>query len=83
MGFTVRNLQFFRTNADNMPNTTPATMEKNASVRKLPKILNGVAGVNSQVGHAYSMTVLNRIMHTASLVIPSPKTKLKSLGYSS
>lgn len=29
------------------------------------------------------MTVLKRIIQTASLVIPSPKTKLNSFGYSS
>lgn len=50
---------------------------------KLPIILNGVDEVNSLLGPAYSITVLNRIIHTASLVIPSPNTKLNNFGYSS
>jgi hypothetical protein len=37
--------------------------------------------VNSLCGPAYSYTVLNKMIQTASLVIPSPKTMLKSLGY--
>ena len=38
--------------------------------------------VNSVSAFDYFMTVLKRIMETASFTIPSPKTKLKSLGYS-
>jgi CRISPR/Cas system-associated endonuclease/helicase Cas3 len=50
---------------------------------KLPIILNTVPPVNSASGPEYSKTVLNKIMHTASFVIPSPKIKLNNLGYSS
>jgi len=50
---------------------------------KLPNILKGVLKVKLLVGPAYSMTVLKRIMQTASLVIPSPNTKLNNFGYSS
>jgi hypothetical protein len=48
--------------------------------RKLPNILNGVATSNFSPGPAYVVTVLNNIMPTASLVIPSPNMTLKSFG---
>ena len=82
-GFTVKNLQFLRTSELIIAQTIPMKIEKNAKVRKPPSTLNGVLDVNSLPGPAYSYTVLKRIMQTASFVMPSPKTKLKSLGYSS
>ena len=66
-----------------MPHTTPTNTDKNASCKKLPTILKGVAAVKELSGSEYCMTVLKRIIETASLVIPSPNTKLNSLGYSS
>jgi len=65
------------------PHTTPTKTDKNASCKKLPMILNGVAAVNSLSGPEYCITVLKRIMQTASLVIPSPNTKLNNFGCSS
>ena len=65
------------------PHASPINTERNANCKKLPMILNGVAAVNSFSGPEYCMTVLKRIIHTASLVIPSPNTKLNSFGYSS
>jgi hypothetical protein len=53
------------------------------SLKKLQSISNGVAPVNTVSGPEKSMTVLKRIIQTASFVIPSPNIKLKSLGYSS
>jgi hypothetical protein len=58
------------------------------SSKNCPNILNGVATLNVSCSpealvYKNPATVLNSIMATASLTIPSPKTKLKSLGYSS
>jgi hypothetical protein len=61
----------------------PTRIEKKLRLRKLPMILNIVDPVNSESGPEYSSTVLNKMMQTASLVMPSPKIRLKSLGYSS
>ena len=82
-GLTVKNLQFLVTTADNTPRTMPANNEKKLNCTNAPRILKGVAELNSLCGPANSITVLNKIMQTASLVMPSPNTKLKSLGYSS
>lgn len=47
-------------------------------------ITNGVLAVNSSVESPTNYeTVLNNIIATASLTIPSPKTNENSLGYSS
>lgn len=61
----------------------PIRILKKLSDKKLPIILKTVEPVNSESGPEYSSTVLNKIIQTASLVIPSPKIKLNSLGYSS
>jgi hypothetical protein len=63
--------------------TAPTRIEKKLRLKKLPTILNIVEPVNSESGPEYSSTVLNKMMQTASLVMPSPKIKLKSFGYSS
>lgn len=42
-----------------------------------------VEAVNSVSGPEYFITVLKRMMQTASFVIPSPKIKENSFGYSS
>jgi hypothetical protein len=46
-------------------------------------IKNGVAEVNYVSGPENSMTVLKRMIQTASLVIPSPNIKLNNFGCSS
>ena len=61
--------------------TIPVKILKKLKFTNEPTILKGVVLVNSELGPAYSITVLNKIMHTASLVIPSPKTNEKSFGY--
>lgn len=59
----------------------PIDKEHKARRRKSPAMMNGVAPLNSLSGPTYSLTALKRMIPTASLVIPSPKTKLNSLGY--
>jgi hypothetical protein len=83
IGVSVRNLSDLNTTELKMPMTNPIMIEKNASFKKLRSIKNGVLDVNSEAGPVCSMTVLNSIIHTASFVIPSPKTILKSFGCSS
>jgi hypothetical protein len=82
-GLTVRNLKFFVATADRIPTTTPANREKKLKLMNAPRILKGVEAENWLSGPANSITVLKRMIQTASLVIPSPKTKENSLGYSS
>lgn len=82
-GFTVRNLKNFVTIALIKANAIPVNIDQKLNLKKLYKIKNGVVLLNSLVGPANSITVLNRIMHTASFVIPSPNTKLNNFGYSS
>jgi len=43
-------------------------------------IAKGVLQAISEFLEVYFMTVLNRMMETASLMIPSPKTMLNNLG---
>lgn len=81
--FSVRNLNCLNTQELSRPIIAPTRIEKKLSDKKLPIILNIVDPVNSASGPEYSNTVLNNMIHTASFVIPSPKIKLKSLGYSS
>ena len=56
-------------------------IERKLRDRKLSTIKKGVIAVNSESGPENSITVLKSIMQTASLVIPSPRIKLNSLGY--
>jgi hypothetical protein len=42
---------------------------------------SGVLSVISEFVAVYFMTVLKSMIDTASLIMPSPKTMLKSLGY--
>jgi hypothetical protein len=46
-------------------------------------MVKGVVSVISLVLAVYFITVLNKIIDTASLRMPSPKTILNSLGYCS
>ena len=59
----------------------PTSNERTAKLVKLPKILKGNENVTSAPGLANLTTVSKSMILTASLVIPSPNTKLKSLGY--
>ena len=52
-GFTVRNLNFLRTNAERTPNRRPIMMEKKESMKKPYNTLKGVVDVNSLRGPAY------------------------------
>jgi hypothetical protein len=79
-GEEVRNLNCLNTKELKMPSTNPVSIEKKARDKKLFKILKGVEKPKELSGPAYSMTVLKRIMHTASLVMPSPNTRLNNLG---
>lgn len=81
--FSVKNLNYLNTHELSSPIIAPTSIEKKLRVKKLPIILNIVDPVNSASGPEYSNTVLNNMIHTASFVIPSPKIKLKSFGYSS
>ena len=78
-----KNLNFAKTHELRRPIITPIRMERIANFKKLPKIANGVTQENSLSGPENSITVLKRMIQTASLVRPSPKIILKSFGYSS
>jgi hypothetical protein len=82
-GFTVRTLKNLVTKALSKAIMIPITIDQKLSLEKLYTIFRGVVAVNSLLGPANSMTVLNKIMQTASFVIPSPKTRENNLGYSS
>jgi transcriptional regulator of NAD metabolism len=80
-GLIVKNLACLNSKELSIPQTSPINNEKNARVRKLPSTFKGVEEVNSPFnGLAYSYTVLNRMIQTASFVIPSPNTKLNNFG---
>lgn len=83
MVLVVKNLAFFSTKALSSPITIPVIIEKVNRNIKDPSIVKGVPAVKVVSSPENSITVLKRIMQTASFVIPSPNTKLKSLGYSS
>ena len=67
----------------NNPSKIPKKIDQKLKFKKLNSIRNGVLESTVEPGPANYITVLNSIMHTASLVIPSPKIKEKSLGCSS
>jgi hypothetical protein len=52
-----------------------------ANLKKLAVIFSGIIQLKTDPGWAYSTTVPKSIIPTASLVMPSPKMTLKSLGY--
>jgi hypothetical protein len=82
-GEAVRNLKFLKTILERMPKINPIKIEKKLRLQKSPRITIGVIAFNSTPGVANFSTVLNKIIQTASLVIPSPKIRENSLGYSS
>ena len=81
VGLTVKNLKYFVQTALAKPKNIPRNNDQKHKRKKLYKIKNGVVDENSLPGPANSYTVLKRMIQTASLVIPSPKTKLNNLGY--
>ena len=78
------NLKCFNKKLARSPQPTPILIEIKVNRRKSPKITKGVEAVNvALLSSTNPEIVVNRIIATASLTIPSPKTKLKSLGCSS
>jgi hypothetical protein len=80
IGEFVRNLKFLKTIELTMPMMTPINTEKKARVMNYFKIKSQVHFPNSLSGPENSNTVLNSIIQTASLVMPSPNTRLNNLG---
>ena len=63
------------------PKTTPMTSDLRPKSANCFKMFRGVSEVISEFSEVYFITVLKRMMDTASLMMPSPNTMLKSLGY--
>ena len=61
----------------------PINTDRKLRERKFSRMIKGVIAVKELSGPEYSSTVLNKIMQTASLMIPSPNSKLNNLGYCS
>jgi len=80
-GFIVKNRKCLVTNAPIKATMIPMNNEKNPSIKKLYVIFNGVIAVNEFPGPENWITALNKMMLMASLVTPSPNTRLNSLGY--
>ena len=79
-GFTVRNLKFLMTTELKHPNTTPVKSEPMNKKIKLAIMMKGVPALKVLFSSENSMTVLKRMIQTASLVMPSPNTRLNSFG---
>lgn len=56
-------------------------METRPRTQKLPPMTAAELAVNFSFFSVKSLTELNKMIDTASLTIPSPKTRLNSLGY--
>lgn len=80
MGFFEKDLYFLRIQALKSPKMTPMSSEIRPNSMKSPKIMKGVELSTLDVAFVYSMTVLKRMIDTASLIMPSPNTILKSFG---
>lgn len=74
----IRNL--LRTYALSKANITPINNELHAKPEKSVNIYNGVSASISLLLYVNLSTVLNKMIDTASLVIPSPKTILNNFG---
>lgn len=79
-GELVKNLKCLKTKALVNPRIRPISIEDRVNAIKLSMMANGVHEVNVEPGPAKLYTVLNKMILTASFVIPSPKTKLNNLG---
>ena len=80
-GFTVKNLHSFVILALNKATIIPINRLQNPNFTKLYNISNGVYAVKLLPGPVNYTTALNKIILIASLVTPSPNTKLNSFGY--
>ncbi len=83
VGLTVKNLKYFVTTDAKRPSKTPKKIDQKLKFKKLNRISRGVVASTVEPGPANCITVLNKIMQTASFVIPSPKIKENSFGCSS
>ena len=81
----VRERIFLNMTEAKIPYRRPMAMEQMPSSMKSPMISNGAVHVISFSSSPKKnlSTVLNRMMATASLTIPSPKRRLNRVGYSS
>ena len=79
-GFFENILNRFSTQALSKAKMTPMNRDLNARVVKSAMIVSGLPAVSSAPEVVNLSTALNKIIDTASFVIPSPKTILKSLG---
>ena len=77
MADMVKNLNFFRMKLATNPYRMPMPSDPKLRARKLPRISKGVTKSNSSPSTNYD-TVLKRMIATASLTIPSPKTNENS-----
>jgi hypothetical protein len=82
-GFFENIRNFLRINELSKPKMIPMIKELNPSAAKSPPIISGVSIsiLLFFLGSVNYNTVLNNMMDTASLMIPSPNTILKSRGY--
>ena len=75
-------LILFRVYEHIKPNSSPVKIDQSPRELKSLAITKVDEAVNSVSWDVYLTTVWNKIMDTASFVIPSPKTRLKSFGFS-
>jgi len=82
-GFFENILNFLRIHELSKPKMIPINKELNPNAAKSPTMMRGVSIsiLLFFLGSVNYNTVLNKMIDTASLMIPSPKTMLKSLGY--
>ena len=79
-GFFENILNRFSTQALSRAKIIPINRDLNARVVKSPIIVSGVPAVIGYFFVVNLSTALNKIIDTASFVIPSPNTILNSLG---
>ena len=79
-GVFVRARTLLSIKADRIANKMPTMMERNPRTKKSLAMVTVLYAVNSLLLLLYETTVLKRMIETASFVIPSPKTREKSLG---
>jgi hypothetical protein len=80
IGFLEIDLNLLRIHELANPKMTPMSSETRPNRMKSPKIMRPVEVSTLEVSFVYFITVLNRIIDTASLMMPSPNTMLKSFG---
>ena len=80
-GLLEKALNVFKIYELKSPKTTPIKNELNPNEKKLPKMWIGVIADMTELTAVYFITVLNKMMETASFMIPSPNTILNNLGY--